>query len=286
MQLTGVYRFTSIARPVDPAYPTNKAVLILLPIAAILSAVYAIVAGNVAPETAALSGALAAFGGWALTRELAPDDDFAAFLSLGFAVISQAVFGPATVLPLFVALFLVRIVNRTTGCPPRLLDACLVTGFVLWAMPATGDPMLGMVATIAFYLDASLSKPSRLQVVFGTICLGGSMFFVVRDGMQMPAVFAADDLVMWLLLGLLTAYSVVMFALGSLLSVGDIDELPLNVPRVRAGMFTAGLLALAAPVYAGESGPNPILWACFAGVVAGALFGRFSGTTVSPDGAA
>ena len=35
---TGVYRFTSIARPVDPAYPTNRALLFLVPIAAAAAA--------------------------------------------------------------------------------------------------------------------------------------------------------------------------------------------------------------------------------------------------------
>ena len=39
--LSGVYRFTSIARPVDPAYPTNRALLYLLPAIAIVSAVLA-----------------------------------------------------------------------------------------------------------------------------------------------------------------------------------------------------------------------------------------------------
>ena len=36
-----MYRFTSIARPIDPAYLTNRALLIILPLLMLLSAVLA-----------------------------------------------------------------------------------------------------------------------------------------------------------------------------------------------------------------------------------------------------
>ena len=33
-----IYKYTSIGRPLEPAYPSNKVVLILMPLAAVLGA--------------------------------------------------------------------------------------------------------------------------------------------------------------------------------------------------------------------------------------------------------
>ena len=71
-QARGVYRITSIARPVDPAVPTNRAVLVVVPLAAALGAGLAL-AGLTegSPGGVALTAALATFGVWALARDLA-----------------------------------------------------------------------------------------------------------------------------------------------------------------------------------------------------------------------
>lgn len=271
MKPQGLYRFTSIARPVDPKYPTNRLVLIVAPAAVIAAVILDFLVLDRGAVGVALSVALTTFGAWALTRELSPDDNAAAFVSLVLALAAQLAFGPAGVLPLFIAIFLSRIVNRTTGCPPRWFDSISITGLVIWASGQLGDPLLALAATIAFYLDASLAKPWRPQFLFGTICLGASMFFVVRDGVAMPALAQLDGLLFWALIVLLGAYSLVMFSTARLASVGDIDEQPLNVPRVRAGMFVTGLIAAQAPVLQGEETLNPLIWCAMAGVVIGAM---------------
>ena len=45
-----IYKYTSIGRPLEPEYPTNKAVLILMPLAALLGAVTAWLAGGQAMQ--------------------------------------------------------------------------------------------------------------------------------------------------------------------------------------------------------------------------------------------
>ena len=55
--LSGIYRFTSIGRPVDPAYLTNRVLLIVLPLAGLLSAGVAAVQDlGIGPLSAAFSG--------------------------------------------------------------------------------------------------------------------------------------------------------------------------------------------------------------------------------------
>jgi len=272
VQARGVYRFTSIARPVDPAFPTNRAVLVIVPLLAAAGALLAgfgFVDGSVGDV--ALSAALASFGAWALARELAPDDNAAAFVGMAFAFLAIVVLGPVSVLPMFVALFLTRIVNRSTGLPARWTDSILLTGFVVWAMGAVGDPLLGIAATTAFFLDASLSRPARIQILFGGLCLAASMFLVVRDGVGMPAVTELEGVAFWAAMVLIVAYSFVMFGSGRIESVGDVSGDRLDASRVRGGMFVTGLIAAQAPVIAGEATLNPLIWSSMAGVAVGAV---------------
>jgi len=263
-----IYRYTAIARPVEPHFPTNKAVLLIVPIVALVAALLTMsgFGSGGSPGSAALGAALAAFGAWAVTRELAPDDNPAAFVAMALAVAAVLWLGPHSVLPLFVALFLTRIVNRTTGTDVRWTDSVLVTVFVMWASVTLEDPLLGLAACIAFFLDASLVRPARFQLAFGMICLFGSMLLVVRDGVAMPALAQLEGPLLWLGLLVLAAYLVVLFTTSKLASVGDVSGQPLNTPRVRGGMFVAGLLAAQAPVLSGEAGINPLLWACLASV--------------------
>ena len=271
MEARGVYRLTSIARPVDPAFPTNRAVLVVVPLAAALAAVLALAGfSDASPGGLALSAALATFGVWALTRELAPDDDPAAFVGMALAFLAIAVLGPVSVLPVFVALFLTRIVNRSTGLPARWTDSILLTGFVLWAMAAVDDPLIGIAATTAFFLDASLRQPARMQILFGSVCLGASILLVVRDGVGMPAMTELDGAPFWLAAALIVAYTFAMFATSRLDSGGDVSGERLNASRVRGGMFVTGLLAAQAPIIVGESTLNPLIWTAMAGVVLGA----------------
>ncbi|MFW6084190.1 MAG: hypothetical protein ACODAA_03160, partial [Gemmatimonadota bacterium] len=70
-------RLTSIGRSIDPSYPTNRAVLLLLPVAATVAGILAASRGAGLREMLlqAGGGALAAFGAWAVAREIAPDDE-------------------------------------------------------------------------------------------------------------------------------------------------------------------------------------------------------------------
>lgn len=275
MQPTGLYRFSSIARPVDPAYPTNRALLLLLPVLAIAGALASAAGvGKAPPPSAALAAMLSGFGAWAVARELVPDDNPAAFVSLVLAFGVQLAFGPATVIPLFVALVLMRIVNRTPGMPPRWLEAVLLTGFVTWAMSRLGDPIIGIGATVAFYLDASLSRPARWQLLTGTACFLASLYFVLRDGVQMPAMAVSGDA--WLALAsvVLLSFGFILLGTRDVLAVGDVSRTALDPARVRGGMFIALFIAAAAPVYAGDAGFNGLLLACIAGVVTSRVLAR------------
>ena len=169
-----IYRYTAIGRPLDPSWPSNKAVLVLMPLGAVLGAAAAWTAGAAGVDLllAAVELLLIVFASWALARELDPDDSPAAFISMAVAVaVALAVADPG-ILVVFATLGLVRIVNRSTGMTARKSDSVLVVLLVFLVMYSQQSPFFGAVAALAFILDGSLKQPLRHQWIFALLCLG------------------------------------------------------------------------------------------------------------------
>jgi len=265
--LAGAYRLTSLARPIDPAYLTNRALLIVLPLAGLLSAGLAsaqYIDGG--PLSAAFSGVLAAFAAWALTRELAPDLNGAAFVALAFAWISNVALGSRLVLLLFVALLLVRMVNRSTGLPWRPLDTLGVLGFCAWAAISTQQPLILLIASLAFALDAVLEEPLRRHYLAAAACLPVLIWMLLGDANLVASDLTAGD---WSLLGA-SALGIVLIVKKSPEPVSYCDIAPERLDRLRvnAGLIVGWLLAVQALLTNGRSAwlETPI-WACIIAVL-------------------
>ena len=266
-KLTGLYRFTSLARPVDPAYLTNKALLILLPILATVSAGMAsLMDSGSGPLSAAFSGALVAFVAWALTRELAPDYNDVAFVALAFAWAANVALDMHQVVLAFVALLVVRLVNRSTGLPFRPFDTVSVFGFCCWAAINTQRPLILLVASLAFALDAILDRPLRIHFV---AALGGLAAFIWLQQFNYDLV--ATDLTVrdWSLLGA-SALGLGFVILASPVPVSYCDTSPdrLDRMRVNGGLIVGWLLAIQIVITNGPSAwlETPI-WVCVIAVL-------------------
>jgi hypothetical protein len=257
-----MYRYTSIARPIDPAYLTNRALLIILPVVALLSAglTYIEDIGS-GPLSAALSGALTAFAAWALTRELAPDYDGAAFVALAFAWVANTAFGAGLVMLLFVAMVLARVVNRSTGLPLRLFDTLTVLGFCAWAATSTQQPLILVVASLAFFLDARLEEPLRRHYIAAAACVAVFAWLLAGNA----PVFAGDLMALdWVAIGA-SALGVSLFVIinPDPVSYCDVSPRRLNRARVSAGLIVGWLLAVQAVLTNGRSAwLETAIWAC------------------------
>ncbi len=258
----GIYRFTSIARPVDPAYPTNRALLIVAPIGAAVFAVLALLGVvDAAPLSAMLSALLIGFAAWAFTRELTPDDDAAAFVALALAWVMSAVTGATGVLLTFAALFLARIVNRTTGLAARPWDIVMVGGFVLWASWNLGQPLLALTGALAFAIDARLARTRALPVAAAVVFAGFSIWLFAEGGFELRLWDAA-----WLVPAIALAAAVVTNVLsGAPRSRGDVYQELLSTTRVRAGLVIGGLVAAQSLLH-GVPWQADVIWACVAAV--------------------
>jgi hypothetical protein len=239
-----IYKYTSIGRPLDPNIPTNKAVLMLIPLAAVLGAVTAWMGGDPGGQVLqeAISFALIAFGSWALARELFPDDNPAAFISMALAVLAALSFESPGILIVFATLGLVRIVNRTTGMAAKKTDSVIVVLLAFWVIYATQSPFYGAVAALAFVFDGSLRDPLRHQWFFALICFGGMIVYMVDHDVGLAYFLAPDSLLEWLSLAALLVLALNMFLLKKVRSGADRDGRPLDIGRVKGGM-AVGLFA-------------------------------------------
>ena len=265
--LSGIYRFTSIARPIDPAYLTNRALLMVLPLLMLLSASLASLydVGH-GPATAAFSGALVAFAAWALTRELAPDYNGAAFVALTLAWSANVVFGTSSVLLVFVALLLVRLVNRSTGPRWRLLDTLGVLGFCIWAAVSMQQPLILVVTAGAFTLDASLKEPLRRHYLAAAACVPVFIWMLLGEVRFMAGDLTAWD---WGLIGVF-AGGIILVAATNPEPVSYCDTSPdrLDRLRVNAGLVVGWLTAFQLLLTNGPSAwlETPV-WACMLAVL-------------------
>ena len=239
-----LHKYTSIGRPLEPAYRSNKAVLILMPLGAVVGVISAWMDGQsgLGLLQQAIYFLLVVFGSWALARELDPDDHTAAFISMAAGVLAALIVSAPGILIVFVTLLLVRIVNRSTGLVARMPDSVIVLLLVFLVIYATESPFFGIVAALAFILDGSLKEPLRQQWVFGLICFGATIVYMVDHDIGLTHLGAPDSLFGWLALLFLLIFALNTLLLKKVHSKGDSSGTTLDLGRVRGGM-AVGLFA-------------------------------------------
>jgi hypothetical protein len=260
-------RITSIGRPVDPAWPTNRAILILSLTVMLVVAAFRIVFGGLAFLPALVAGALAGgsvFLAWAFARELDPDHDLAAFVGALIALPAWELLGSPRFASLVLLLLGLRIVNRTVGPPARPLDSIsllLLASWVAWR----GDWITMVVILGAFVLDGTLKPEHRIHLAAAGAVLALTGVAVSRAGI--PAGLAGPDLPSVVALALVVPFLRVLAQSRNLQTLTDVGALPLVANRIRSAQalgLLAVLLAVAAYGLEGLEALSP-LWAAMVG---------------------
>lgn len=278
-----IHRISAIARPVEPRYLTNLALLVLMGLTLVGLAATALVRGAAPVDAvlAGLMGALVVFATWALGRELAPDDDPAAFVALVPVAAVVTVGVTPQLLGPFVVLGLIRVVSRCVGPPATLLDrvALVVLTFVV-AREGHGYAV-GVAAVLAFGLDAVLTgrsepgdaegvpdrAPARQTWAFAALA-AATTAMGMAIGEPSLAVVAPGP---WTVAAIVTAalFAVVTLTQPAPRSPHDAwPDVPLRLSRVRGGMLVA-LLASVPTLLGGDAAVLAwgVPWAACAGVV-------------------
>jgi len=241
-----IYQYTSIGRPLHLTNPSDKAILVLMPVAAILGAVVGWYRGA-SPGLLmqqALWFLMIFYGSWALARELDPDDKPAAFISMAVAIIAAIAVTSPGILIVFTTMGLVRIVNRSSGLAARKTDSFIVMVLAIWVIYATESPFFGAVAALAFIFDGSLREPLRAQWVFALVCFGGSVVYMVDHDVGFALLTAPNSLFAWLSVLFLLLFALDTLLLKKVHSKGDFNGRSLDAARVRGGMVVGLCAAL------------------------------------------
>lgn len=218
--------------------------MILVPLAALVGLVWALYSGadwGVSLH-AALVFAAAVFGCWALARELLPDDQVSAFISMLLGFLTAFSFPSPGLLTLFCTLVLVRIINRSSGLLPRLGDSIAVTVLVIITIYATDSAWFGLVGAAAFLLDGLLKRPAKRQWAFALICFLATVVYAVDHDVVLLQVKVPQSLLLWLCIIALLFFLLQVLMLKKIHSRGDADNKRLELERVKGGMVI-GILA-------------------------------------------
>jgi hypothetical protein len=266
-----IYRYTSLARPPNPAGRAGKVVLYLLPVAALLGAVMGWLRmasfGGVALYAAVFT--LVLYGAWALARELDPDDSPVSFISMALGLLAALLVQDPGVFVVYVTIALVRLVNRSSGLEPRHSDSFLLMLASIGVIYHSASPLFGLVAGLAFALDGSLKNARPSQWVYGLVCMGATIVYMVDHDIGLAALQVPDSLFEWIAL-----LFILIFALDTLLmkrvrTRGDVNGLRLDIARVRSGMAVGALAALQGITRPGEV---VVIVATIAGLCIGIAF--------------
>ena len=151
---------SALGRPLDPSYPTNLAILIVVPIIGIAIGVFRLITtGDLGfAFTSGLVVGASTFTAWVLSRELDPDYDLSAFVAVAFAAIAYLIFQPTTIALLSLGLLITgsRVVNRIVGLPPKVPAESMVVFILIVVAAYVEGWFIALVGAVLFLFDAVL----------------------------------------------------------------------------------------------------------------------------------
>lgn len=174
---------TALGRPIDPRYPTNRAIVLLSLTVVPAGAITWIIRGASFLDSIAwgVGAGLSVFLAWALARELDPDHDLSAFVGVGMMLIALLLFDLPSFLVVLWLLLALRIVNRTSGLPARPLDSLAILGLGVW-LTWQGHWIAGLMTAVAFLLDGLLAPPLRIHLLLAVLAFVATVVLSVFQG--------------------------------------------------------------------------------------------------------
>ncbi len=259
-------KMSGLARPIDWNYPTNRLIIILTVVSGILFGVSSLVDGNGFVE-AGVDGfwtVAAMFSAWALAREIDPDHEYSAFIgavAAPFLVSDSLGLSAIAMLVLFS-----RLVSRSTGFKATLPDSIALLVLVTLALFISNPWVIGLMATLAFLLDARMENPNPRHLLFAGIALLITAAAVIQGSGELSL---PDGLYLTGSVVITIAFLATILTTRSITTLPDYrKKAPLDTQRVQAtmGLVLLGTVLLA--LWEGNSGVNDLIpvWAAMAGV--------------------
>ena len=273
-QMDRIHRLSSIGRPIDPAFPTNKAIAALSLALLALGFLVALLGGS-KPPAALVQGLVLAAGfflAWAIAREVDPDHPASAFVAAALSLLPLWLLGRPAFVDLFLVLLSLRIVNRTVGPPAKTGDTLLilaVAAFAAW----NGHTAVAIMAFAAFLVDGLMDPPHRPHLAAAGAALALAGVSATRMG---GVELSGPDVVAWVGLALAAPVLLLIRRSGAPRSTADLDARPLSGRRLRTAQLLALGLVAAVLLTEGKAGLAAVssVWAALAGTGLYQLYDR------------
>jgi len=269
--MKGRKRLSTIGRPIDPTYLTNRIIAVVTILYMVGGVVFRWISGTGFFEGAyrGAGAGVAVFLAWALGRELDPDNDTAAFFGAGLTAIAVPFLNPPGLLILFWLLIMLRLVNRTTGLPATLVDSLGWVLLSLW-MIIKGNWIVGLMTAGALVCDGILYPKQKRQLGLASIPLAATALVLIRK----PDLYRPPhDFILPLGVVLLISLFFIPVLRGArtLRGQGDLTGAPLRPQRVITAQMLALTAAVLPAVFFGFPGVE-MLMPFWAAVVGSALY--------------
>jgi hypothetical protein len=210
--------------------------------------------------------AFSVFLSWAIARELDPDSPGSAnAAALAGALIFLT--GEPQLWAVTALLFAVRILVRTTGRPPNLLDLAWLPALAAQSARSDGGLIAGLALACALIWDAKLPRPAgKRAMLSGVIAAAVAVAVAALEGTAAPDIHMPTT-------GQWTVYAAALVALTGLqtaapLSVGDLTGERIFRERLFLGRMLAVLVGALTMLWLGGVGaPAQVgLWAALIGM--------------------
>jgi len=227
------YEITTLGRKLDPEYPNNRLIIQLATLVTISALVFDLIINTEisASFVYGIKAGITTFLLWAISREIDPDHESAAFIPVIFTLPHVIIYGLHPIFPLTWFLLLLRLVNRSTGAKAGIIDSLAILSigaFLTYQL----SWVFGTISALGFFLDGKLSSPYRIHLIPVVLLLLCSGLALMHE---------STDVVMDISLLKIVAFTVmILLALplftnrDTIISIGDRTGERLDEQRIKA----------------------------------------------------
>lgn len=269
MDMEKMYQFTRMSRAIDPRYPTNLAIIIWTAVVAVAILIFQMVSGAefLQAGISTILGSLSVILTWIIAREIDPEEQLSAFVSV--LLMTIAVFIVAVqfnLLVLFYISSMSRIVNRTIGPAVTRMDSIFLLVFTVFVGFA-GSWIYAMMGATAFLLDSLLPDRDRKHVLFAGLATVVMIVAFIVQNSQLTPILPTTEFIIGII-GVTFIFVPVVLKSRRLTVVADMTA-ELCIPiRVQAAQVLALLFGYHVALWQGNIGILELLplWLAIAGV--------------------
>lgn len=167
----------TLGRKIDIHYNTNRWILIIM---ALTSGIGIFTNGDL---VTGIKIGVSVFLTWALTREVDPKREYAAFLTAGLALSSLFIAFEVDLMIIFYLLLLLRLVNNITGKLPTTLDLGIVFAIATYLSISMENSTYIFLFILGLFINKELKANKNIYKVFSWLSAGIFIFltFYFKD---------------------------------------------------------------------------------------------------------